>query len=190
MLTHTDIYINLIIKVLLLISVIITAINIYYKDDFLLKLVKNRTIVDNFYIIMGCLAVYLLFNRNTYLPFLGESAVPSNLFCETTSKINLEDPTKNIISFTIYAPNADKVIWWASNPNEKSNEKNLPTPKEAYGEYENSGVSNVQDDGYAYVTFQCPQKYKVLFGKLPKHIHYRETHGGMLSEVKTINVSC
>jgi hypothetical protein len=129
--------------------------------------------------------------RETFLPFLGESVVPSSLFNEKNNN-NLEkllSDNNNIISLDIYAPNVEKIIWWASK-SKQDDGTIASTYNEAYDEYKNSGVSNVQSDGYAYVTLPCPQKYNVNNKELPKHLHYREATGAMLSDVKTINVSC
>jgi len=172
-------------------SVIITMIyNINPKYNIVNYFIKDDNLKKIFYIGVGLCGLYLLSKRETFLPFLGESVVPSSLFEEKNNndlEKMLTEKSNNAISLTVYAPNSDKVIWWASKPDDSTI---APTYDIAYDEYKNSGVSNVQSDGNAYITLPCPQQYNVNNKKLPKHLHFREANGAMLSEVKTINLSC
>lgn len=182
-------YIYMIAKILVLFGAINTALYKYNSDYNILGfLVKDVQSIKYIYILIGLLAVYLIGHRETFLPFLGEAAVPFRLFNQknNNSEEVLLDPESKLIKLKIHSPNAEKIIWWAADPTESINNE----PIQAYNEYENSGVSNVQSDGYAYITFPCPQQYNVGMMPLKKHLHYRETHGGMLSEVKTIYLDC
>jgi hypothetical protein len=143
--------------------------------------------------IVGLCAIYLMLKRNTFLTFLDESVVPSSLFTEINNNDEkiLNDIKNMTISVDIYAPNADKVIWWASNPITQSNtDDKLNGYEKAYDEYKNSGVAKVQKDGNAHITLPCPQQYSVNNKILKKHLHYREASGPMLSEVKTMYLNC
>lgn len=182
---------HIVANIIIISSVIITMIyNINPKYNIINYFIKDDNLKKIFYIIVGISGVYLLSKRETFLPFLGESVVPSSLFDEKNNndlEKLLSDKSNSVISLSVYAPNVDKVIWWASKPDDGTTS---PTYKVAYDEYKNSGVSNVQSDGNAYITLPCPQQYMVNNKKLPKHLHYREASGAMLSEVKTINLNC
>ena len=173
------------------IIVLFAAINVaLYKIDpiynILAYIIRDRTYRKTFYVLVGILALYLSLRRDTYLPFLGETVVPYSVFTEKEYKIN--SLTANPVNVTIRAPNAEKVIWWAASEDQHTVAN---TPEEAYKEYETSGVSNVSKDGTVKIVFPCPTQYKVPMGKtLKKHLHYRETQGGMLGEVKTILLDC
>jgi uncharacterized membrane protein YuzA (DUF378 family) len=156
--------------------------------NILSKVIKDRTFRRIFYILVGLLAVYLILKRETFLPFLGESVVPTSVFKNHNNNMNSEDPNRKMINLTITAPNAEKIIWWAASEDQHTIAKN---PDEAYKEYQNSGVSTVSTDGTVKIVFPCPTQYKIPSGRtLKKHLHYRETHGGMLGEVKTIFLDC
>jgi len=172
---NTKFFHIIIIIVILIVSINTALKSVNDKFDIIGKFFNNN-ISKSLYILIGVFSLLLLLDRNTYLPFLGESAVPFTLFTDITNS------TSNLKDYKIYAPNAEKVIWWASRPDNTIFEH----PDEAYHEYKNSGVSSVKEDGYAYIKYSDPSQYKVNKKLLPKHIHYRETHGGMLSEVKTI----
>jgi len=184
---YLDKYIFMIANILVLFAAINTAAYKLYPDYNLLGFfIKDRVFRRAFYILVGILAIYLIVRRETYLPFLGESVVPYSVFSEKNNSVLTE--SSKPITITINAPNAEKVIWWAASEDHHTVAND---PEEAYKEYTNSGVSNVSKEGTVTIVFPCPTQYKVPSGKtLKKHLHYRETHGGMLSEVKTIFLDC
>jgi uncharacterized membrane protein YuzA (DUF378 family) len=138
-------------------------------------------IVKIIYILVGVSAVYLLMDRNTYLPFLNDTVLPC---------YNLEEqvPPKFDTLATVKVPANTKVIYWAALPDDG---KGLKGPEEAYGDYSNSGITISSEQGEAVLRIQTPQPYKVnKFGFFPKtlepHVHYRFCRpNGMMSEVKT-----
>lgn len=133
------------------------------------------------YILIGISALYLLFNRDTYLPFLGWSAFPGH-----TLQVSSSDKANLSIRVPAYE-NAVKVVYWAANPGKKI----INNPITAYTDTSNFGVSEVEQDGTAILYFQCPQQYKVCGHTLDKHIHYRSImNDGMLSPVETVNIHC
>jgi hypothetical protein len=175
------------------IFLILGGINYLYlamvsKGGFLfLTLPKN--ILNIIYFIIGIAALYLMFNRDYYLPFLGETVVPSI--------IPLKKDTKNLIKTTIKnLPPNSTVIYWAA----KTGESTILDPYKAYDDYSNSGVSLSNEKGEAEIEYECPVSYKVgKFGfmkkLLPKHIHYRYIDPklqGFMSPVDTIflNAEC
>lgn len=126
---------------------------------------------------------YLSINYTTFLPFLGETAVPVSAFKELTPK------KKEDIVFTvdIDAPDKTRVIYWAS----KSSPSVFLNPKEAYEESPNVGVAEVRDKVATFYT-TCPSAYNVPTGMVIKpHIHYRVfKSNGLLGAVKTLKVTC
>jgi hypothetical protein len=127
--------------------------------------------------------VYLGMDKTLYLPFLSETVIPPSLLKDGT-------PKEATMSLTLdNAPSgATKCMYWAS----KLSESIENDPWKAYDTYQNSGVVDVQD-GMATLILDCPARYRVPRKRdpLPKHVHYRWVFpSGLVSEVKTQNVSC
>lgn len=127
--------------------------------------------------------VYLGFQRNTYLPFLGPSVVPHSL---------LKDPKdfkKGALktSLTLDVPNNTKIIYWASQPSKTV----VEDPFKAYRDYGNAGIATVFDKK-AELYVNCPSSYKVPGGRtLSPHIHYRAVYpNGMAGSVETVFIKC
>lgn len=126
-------------------------------------------------------AVYLGFNRDFYLPFLGPTIVPT-----TALKVGI--PADAPIAVSVDAPsNATHVMYWAATPSTVPRDE----PMDAYRGFRNAGVVEVAS-GKATLRLACPGTYKVGWGKLlPRHVHYRYVfNNGMLSSVKTASVRC
>ena len=130
------------------------------------------------YIIVGLAAIYFLFSRDFYLPFLGETIFP----CEPLAdKIpDNYDTTKTIK----VEPNSN-VIYWAS---ESAKDDVIDNPWLAYSKYNNSGVIRSNDNGIAILKIRKPVSYKIPSGRvLQPHIHYRVCKlNGILGRVETI----
>jgi len=132
------------------------------------------------YIIIAACGIYLLFNRNTYLPFLGEAAFPVPL----ENKTPVKKGEQLSAELTNLPPNK-KVIYWASNPASDT----YSNPVDAYDNFENQGIVTSNKDGVATIIFNNPGTYKVNGRELPVHIHYRYwTEYGLTSDVKTVNI--
>lgn len=119
------------------------------------------------YIVIGVAALSLVFRKDIYLPFLGETILPGGaLVVKTPQNANEQVSIRTL-------PNA-KVVYWAAEPNPTQG-KNLPTWSEAYDEYENSGVAVADGGGNAILRFRGPpQAYTVpIKGRLEPHIHFR-----------------
>lgn len=127
------------------------------------------------YIVIGLAAVGLLFRRDVYLPFLGETLVPAGALAQKTPQ-NANDQV------TVTTKPGSKVVYWAAEPNPTQG-KDLPSWDIAYAGYENSGVAVADDTGKAILRIRGPpQAYKVpMKGALQPHIHFRvaETNGFM-----------
>ena len=178
-----DIYLFYFCKVVVLSWSILSIINHFYPFMNILKDYKNVNYVIMF-IISLCL-MNILFDRNTYLPFLGDTILPHSLFKPLNNSLTKYDKTDfKKISINIEAPNGVNVIWWAANP---SNEINKV--EKAYGDYMNSGVSEIKD-GVANIQFYYPQKYYLDNTRmLNNHLHYRISYNnGFVSEIHTIQV--
>ena len=147
------------------------------------SLIKSKMITQILFILIGISALYFMFNRDYYLPFLGETVIPVGENSKT-------DQGKMIdVILTELPPNVF-VMFWAS----KTSDTPYDSPQKAYGDYLNSGF--VKTDQYGHTSFKinCPTEYVVpIYGKLEKHVHYRyELPGqkGMFSRVYTKKVEC
>ncbi len=144
-------------------------------------------------VLIGLSTLFFVIDRNFYLPFLGPCVFPIK---ETTNQITtnqIVDAQK--VSLSGLPPKAN-VVYWAATTNTNANP--FSDYKDAYGNFENSGVSVSDETGNAVIEIACPGQYQVnKFGikneTLPKHVHYRyELPGtkGLFSEVKTKDLNC
>jgi uncharacterized membrane protein YuzA (DUF378 family) len=165
-----------------MILMVIGSINYLSIAAFRVNLIQRITVKEGFaelvYFLIGVAALYVMFDRDTYLPFLGRSIFPCDVLRDTFPK----DATK-IVKIQV-SPNS-KVVYWASEPSATGH---IVDYKEAYEDYSNSGVSTSNNDGIAELKVRDPQPYYVPFkGLLMPHIHYRVCDGdGTLGKVKTI----
>jgi uncharacterized membrane protein YuzA (DUF378 family) len=84
------------------------------------------------YILVGVAALSIAFNRDTYLPFLGETVLPCSIIPERT-------PPGATKELQVPAPAGAKVLYWAAEP-EMEGLKNIPDWHTAYAKYVNGGV--------------------------------------------------
>jgi len=153
------------------------AVGVLGKD--LVRLVASPKVARVIYVIVGLSALGLLFQRDIYLPFLGETLVPAGALAP-------KSPQGANDQVTITTKPGAKVVFWASEPNPTG--KALPTWKEAYGDYENSGVAVADDRGKALLRFRGPpQAYSVpVHGRLEPHVHFRvAAPDGIMGRVQT-----
>lgn len=124
---------------------------------------------------------YLAFDRDSYLPFLGECVVPPSLLSAKT-------PQDSTFTVTVNVPvGATHVMYWAS----ESGAGIVPNPYDAYGNYSNAGIVKASTSGTAILPLRCPSTYSVRGRQLPRHVHYRAVHkSGVLGSVQTTNVTC
>jgi uncharacterized membrane protein YuzA (DUF378 family) len=140
---------------------------VFLKEDALKMLFGKGVFTKILYLAVGISAVSLFFNRDSYLPFLGETLVPCAAFATRTP----DNANQDIIITTL--PNT-KVLYWAAEPNDVSNNE-LNNWDMAYKDYSNSGVAISDDSGKATLRIRgAPQSYKIPFkGKLKPHLHFR-----------------
>ncbi len=130
------------------------------------------------YILIALCGIYLLVQRETYLPFLGEAAIPD------PQKIGPpEIKGERITKVLSGLPPNTKVLYWGTLPSEiKSNNF-----EKAYNHYENQGVAITDNNGVVELVLAKPVSYIVpIKGLLRPHIHYRYwKQNGIASAVKT-----
>ena len=167
-----------------LVLLIAGALNWLVVGAFKVNIVETifgRGLLSRFiYLLVGAAALYVMFDRNTYLPFLGPMVAPC---------AGLKDrvpPGANASVVITVKPGA-KVLFWAAEQ-EKDSLKKVVDWRKAYGEYENTGVVTADEQGRAELKVRRPQGYRVpIRGELKSHIHYRECGvAGWMGPVETV----
>jgi len=158
-------------------------------NRFLSGVFKRRLPLDRIiYVVVAISALILAFQRNTWLPFLGESVLPGAVLA---LKTNSGDTTVDVKVKPL-----TKVAYWAAKPESKpesvegasEGNKAVPPVKAAYDDFENSGVVVANEQGVAKLVFNKGTSYVVPSGrKLESHVHYREFgEDGMMGPVKSV----
>ena len=151
-------------------------------NRFLSGVFKRRLPLDRIiYVVVAISALILAFQRDTWLPFLGESVLPGAVLA---LKTNSGDTTVDVK----VKPLA-KVAYWAAKPESNSDGPDaVPPVKAAYDDFENSGVVVANDNGLATLVFNKGTSYVVPSGrKIESHVHYREFgEDGMMGPVKSV----
>jgi uncharacterized membrane protein YuzA (DUF378 family) len=143
------------------------------------RLIGRSIITRILYLLIGAAALFLAFDRDTYLPFLGETVFPSPVLKEQT-------PAGATRTVKVNVKPRTKVIYWASEPGDNLNKKYFEI---AYGKYENAGVTTSDNNGVAILKVREPQSYNIPFVTLTPHVHYRQVkESGFLGTVRTIQV--
>ena len=139
---------------------------------------KGAPVARILYATIGICALLIAFNRDTYLPFLGESVFPCSVLADQT-------PPGATRTMQVRVQPGAKVIFWASEP---SDGRGLNTYKEAYGKYMNAGIATADSTGLVTLKVREPQPYTVPFkGKLEPHIHFRVCgKDGFVDRIKTV----
>lgn len=130
-------------------------------------------------------AVWLLFQRDTYLPFLGKTVYPCSLL-----ENRIPDHADKEVHVDGLQPGA-KVIFWAAEPATEGLAR-IRSWQQAYLDYANAGVATVDGDGHAVFHIRKPSGYTVMGGmkQLSAHVHWRVCNGGTsgLGPVQTIPI--
>ncbi len=134
------------------------------------------------YILVGLAAIALAFNRDTYLPFLGESVFPCSVLTDQV-------PAGATRAVQVQVTPGAKVIYWASEP--VDSDGNVPNFEGAYRQYLNAGVTTADDTGLAVLKVREPQPYTVpIRGQLDSHVHFRVCGpNGFIGRIKTVFIS-
>jgi uncharacterized membrane protein YuzA (DUF378 family) len=171
---------------LAIVLLIVGALNWLLIGLFKLNLVEalfgKSVIARTIYVLVGLAAIGIMCNRDTYLPFLGETVLP----CSAIPNRVPPGATKEI---RVQVPAGAKILYWAAEP-ALEELKTLPDWRAAYGKYENAGVATADDTGVGILRVRLPQAYTVPFkGRLEPHVHFRICgDNGMLGRVKTVFV--
>lgn len=169
----------LVIALVLVGSVNWLSIGLIGKD--LVRLVLSPKWARVVYVIIGLSALGLLFQRDIYLPFLGETLVPAGA-------LTAKSPQGANDQVTVTVKPGAKVVYWAAEPNPNQG-GDLPSWNKAYGTYENSGVAVADDRGKALLRIRGPpQAYRVpVHGRLESHVHFRICDDkGFMGRVQTL----
>lgn len=149
----------------------------YNVVEILGKLLKSKMLVKVVYVLVALSAIVLLFDRNSWLPFLGDAVLPDSV-------VPLK-PHEGDTSVVVQVSPNTKVAYWAANPG-KNPEIGV---YDAYGKFENSGVVQSDAQGNATLKFNKGTAYVVPSGKrLGSHVHYREVSGIMMKPVQSVFV--
>ena len=128
------------------------------------KLLKTNYRIDKvIYVIVACAAILLAIKKETWLPFLGWTILPTNLLDQ---KMPLEYDSK----YEIKTEPNKKIVYWAAMGKNNPNQDVV----NAYGNYENSGVTMSDANGNAVLYILAGEGYVTPYGiRKSKHIHYR-----------------
>jgi uncharacterized membrane protein YuzA (DUF378 family) len=149
-----------------------------FNVDVVRALFRKGWLVRSVYVLVGIAALLLFFRRDTYLPFLAPTIMPSG----SLNAVVPYGASQEVVIKT--APGA-KVVYWAAEPTKK---QTVDTYKEAYGAYTNAGVAIANASGDAALKIRGnPQEYIVPWkGKLGPHIHFRIVgEDGWMGRVQT-----
>lgn len=129
-------------------------------------------------ILVGIAALSLAFNRDNYLPFLGESVFPCAV-------LNDQIPAGATRSIQVRVEPGAKVVQWATEPTDG---QGIVSQDKAQRDYANAGVTTADETGLATLKVREPQPYKVpVRGRLEQHIHFRVCGPtGFVGRIKTI----
>ena len=168
--------------VLHIVTIVIVLIFALYEALYVLVNAHTSIVFKVVSAIVVCAVVFLAVQRDTYLPFLGQTALPKNLLRPLTDK----KAGDIVVKIDVDAPDDSLVVYWASKPSTAIFE----SPRVAYADSENIGVSVVKAKSTTFYV-ACPASYKVPMKTIRPHIHYRiiMSHG-LISAVKTVNVNC
>jgi len=144
---------------------------------------KNVMMANAIFALVGLAALFIGLNRDSYLPFLGQTLIPCSVLTPQT-------PENADIETHVLASPGTKILYWAAEPaNKDLNEIN--DWHHAYLAYRNAGVAITDNTGVAKLKVRKPQPYRVpIKGVLSPHIHYRKCMGdGLMSRVHTVDLN-
>ena len=183
----SETYVRKLLFKIAILLLIIGGLNWLFVGIFDVNLVSTifgkGTLATIIYSLVGISALAIMFDRDTYLPFLGPMVAPCSVLQ------NREPPGATKEVKVIVTPNT-KVLYWAAEPaSDKLTAIN--SWKQAYLDYDNAGVTTSNGEGVAILKVRDPQSYKVPFkGQLQPHVHYRVCgEAGWMGKINTIFVN-
>jgi len=169
--------------VLLVVGGLNWGIKSFSGKDFVTYVTGRNVILANaIFAAVGIAALFIGFNRDSYLPFLGKSVIP----CEV---LKVQTPENADITKEVLVGPGTKVLYWAAEPKNKDLH-DLNDWQQAYLGYRNAGVAIGDASGIAKLKVRKPQPYSVpIKGALSPHIHYRKCMGeGLIGRVYTVEL--
>lgn len=141
-------------------------------------------IANAIYVLVGIAALYLAFQRDTYLPFLGETVMPCSLMPD-----RIPDHADTEVAISGVTPGA-KILYWATEPATEGLNR-INDWRRAYLDFANAGVTTADAGGHAILRIRKPQPYTVpIKGRLEAHVHWRVCgNGGMIGPVMTTTLT-
>ena len=135
-------------------------------------------------VLIALAALYIGTQRDSYLPFLGETIIPCSVLRD-----RIPDHADLEVTVDHLKPGA-KVIFWAAEPATEGLAK-IQDWQRAYLELANAGVATVTAAGTATLRIRKPQPYTVpLMGRLESHVHWRSCQdGGFMGPVQITAIS-
>lgn len=134
---------------------------------------------------------YLLSNKSSYLPFLGDTAFPHNVLVVDSSvdHATFKDKPLKVTIDVPNTPDGTLVVYWASKADD--DKKFILTPNEAYSSTTNTGVTRIVN-GKAVFTLDCPTEYMAMGRVIDRHVHYRvqRRNACMFGPVQTLKLKC
>lgn len=182
----SEVYIQKLFQKIAFVFLIIGAINWGFQGVFKMNIIERFLGRGTFwvrciYIAVGFAGFLLAFNRDTYLPFLGETVFPASI-------LQVQTPPGATRSVEVKVTPNSKVVYWASEPSDGTG---IHSYDRAYQKYMNAGVTTADSNGYAVLKVREPQAYTVpLKGKIDAHVHFRVCGPtGFIGRIKTVYVS-
>ena len=187
-----SVYTNIVSQEITLVFTMAVAISLlFFKGKPICGATSIKTWILAIAVIALMAAIFLATQRNTYLPFLGDTAFPTGVLMidQLENEENLKDRPMRITVPMSDVPDQTLVVYWAAKVS--SDSKVITSPQEAYAGSMNGGVARVKD-GKAVFAIGCPAEYIVRGSAMKRHVHYRVQleKGGMFGPVRTINVNC
>lgn len=135
-------------------------------------------------VLIALAALYIGTQRDSYLPFLGETVIPCSVLRD-----RIPDHADLEVTVDHLKPGA-KVIFWAAEPATEGLAK-IQDWQRAYLDLANAGVATVTAAGTATLRIRKPQPYTVpLMGRLESHVHWRSCQdGGFMGPVQITAVA-
>jgi uncharacterized membrane protein YuzA (DUF378 family) len=148
-----------------------------------LEKLVGKVVARILYVLVGLAALAVAFNRDTYLPFLGETVMPCSIMPQHI-------PKGADTSLTVNVRPGATVLYWAAEP-ETEGLKKIGDWRKAYLKFMNAGVVKANAQGDAVLLVRAPQPYTVPWkGRLEPHVHFRVCgDDGMLARIKTVFVA-
>jgi len=136
------------------------------------------------YTVFGLAAILFLlefYNKETFIPFLDTTVLPTHL-------LNITNPLDSNMEVSLTPKKGiTHAVFWAAMPENESDDG--VDVNDAFGDYSNAGVAEINDDGKIILKFKKPISYKVNGQLLDRHVHYRYVLSDkMLDKVRTVNI--